>query len=204
MGSLGGLLLVMAAGCGTSGEPPGADLLFSPTPSATPAPPSPSASAVPSPDVTTLPASCTELVPASTVAAVVGVSLPGATTYLLEEPLPESGRLGRVTCGFGVPDRPREAPAAVEVSRNLYESDEAALARLPLTRDAAVAEGDQVRDAPIAGLEAFLVLDDESVSYVIADPPETVVLTLQRGLVPPRAEQAVLEDLAAVVLGVER
>ncbi len=200
----------LLAGCTSQEGEEARGLLFG-SPSSSDAAPGASAEADPTsslaPEVAgsiALPESCTELVRPGRVVSVLGVRLPGETTYVYAGPLPDVGRTGRVTCAYGVPKQGKNPQPAVEISLNAYQSDELAGERMAVTRDAAAQGGQQITEAPLQGREGFLLADRDGVSYVVADGQLTAVITVERGLVPERVEQAALEQLALDVLDVQR
>jgi hypothetical protein len=144
------------------------------------------------------------------VVEVVGVPLPGQTTFVYADEQPDIKRLQRVTCGYGVPETdPTAAPAtpsaepAVEITMNEYEDGAAARDRVDVTLDSAAAEGSQIATTAVGTLEASVLRSAERSTLVVRQDARTVVVTLRRGLVPDAAEQLVLTELAARALRVE-
>lgn len=189
----------MLAGC-SSADPTSDDaanqLLFSPDPTPTVAP-SPTATAQASPTLGPLQSDCQAVIPTAEVVRIVGEPLEGETTFLFADALPDIGRTGRVTCGYGDAGDGEK----VRVTINDYESDEAAAARVDVTLQAASERGNEVRDQAVGPYPGHLLADDEDVSLVVDVGPRTLVVTMQRGLVAEQAEVVVLERLAASVLG---
>jgi len=192
------LLLPLLAGCSSQESTPddaANELLFSPdpTPQAEAATPTGEAS----PTLPPLPKDCQGVVPPADVVAVVGTPLPGQTTYVFADALPEIGRTGRVTCGYGdAGDGPK-----VEVTVNEYESEQAAQARVDLTLQAAAEGGNEVREQPVGPYPGWIIGDPEDISFVVDAGTRTLVLTIRRGVVAASAEAVVLEQLAARTLG---
>jgi hypothetical protein len=196
---LGLATVVVLAGCSSGEDEPDAatELLFSPEPTAT-APTSPEPTEAPAPTPGELPDDCGGVIATADVVRIVGVPLPGETTYLFAEALPDIGRTGRVTCGYGDDgDGPK-----VEVTVNDYESEEAADDRIDVTLQAASERGNEVREQPIGPDQGYVLADDDDASIVVDAGPRTLVITVQRDLVSSQAEVVVLEQLASTVLRV--
>jgi hypothetical protein len=194
-------LSVALAGCSTDdGSDPAIDLLFSPD-----ATPTDSASPSPTPSVAVglpeFPDDCAALVPATDVAAVLAVPLPGDTTFVFADELPDIGRVARVTCGYGVGTGRGPGPA-VEITVNEYESQEAAQSRIELTLQAAAERGNEVSEQGVGPYEGWVISDRRDVSLVVDAGERTLVVTVKRGLVDAAAEPVVLTQLAGRALGV--
>lgn len=196
---LGLATVVVLAGCSSGEDEPDAatELLFSPEPTAS-APATPEPTAEPAPTLGELPDDCGGVIATADVVRIVGVPLSGETTYLFADALPDIGRTGRVTCGYGDDD---DGPK-VEVSVNDYESEEAADDRIDVTLQAASERGNEVRDQPIGSYQGYVLADDDDASIVVDAGPRTLVITVQRDLVSSEAEVVVLEQLASTVLRV--
>lgn len=191
--------VALVAGCSNAdptSDDPASRLLFSPDATRA-AEPSPSPTAQPSPTLGELPDSCQGVIRTADVVQIVGRPLPGETTFVYADALPDIGRTGRVTCGYGDAGDGEK----VRVTINDYESDESAAARVDVTLQAASERGNVVRDQPVGPYTGYVLSDDDDVSLVVNVGPRTVVVTMNRGLVPKRAEVVVLERLAASVLG---
>jgi hypothetical protein len=190
------LLLPVLAGCTEEGgrDDAASQLLFSPSPSPEQTPdPTPAAPAAPTlPD---FPESCGDLVPTSEVVAIVGRPLPGDTTFVFAEALPEIGRTARVTCGYGV-GAGRGPDPAVEITVNEYEDEAAAQERIDVTLEAAAEAGDEVSELATGPYRGWVLRDEDGASYVVDAGSRTLVISLQRRLVPARAETVVLTQLA--------
>lgn len=190
----------MLAGCSSAESEPDAatELLFSAEPTQT-ALPSPGANADGDAAATLapLPEDCRGVIRTEDVVRIVGVALPGDTTFVFADELPEIGRTGRVTCGYG----DEGDGATVEVTVNDYASAEAALERVDITLEAASERGNEVRDQPVGPYDGYVLSDDEDVSLVVTVESRTVVITMPRDLVTSQAELVVLERLATEVLG---
>jgi hypothetical protein len=199
-------LLVSCAG-GDGGDDAANRLLFSPDAASAAPSGSPRASGQAS---RAFPESCSDLVPTPTVVEVVGVPLPGQTTFVYADEQPDIQRLQRVTCGYGVPEAdPAAAPdapapePAVEITLNEYEDADAAADRVEVTLDAAAAEGSQIATTSVGDLEATVLRSATRSTLVVQQDALTAVVTMRRGLVPDAAEPLVLTELAARALGVE-
>jgi hypothetical protein len=190
--------VVAVAGCAsTSPDDDAANrLLFSPQASAT-------ATADPSATVAAglppFPRSCDDVLPTEQVVGIVGTGLPGRTTYVFAAEQADIQRVGRVTCGYGV--RGARDPA-VEITVNEYEDADAAAARIDVTLDAAAQSGDRIQPTTAGGYEATVLSDADSSTLVLQAQARTLVVTMERGLVPRAAEPVVLTQLAEAVLQV--
>lgn len=196
---LGLATVVVLAGCSSEETEPDAatELLFSPEPTAS-APATAEPTAEPAPTLGALPDDCGGVIATADVVRIVGAPLPGETTYVFADALPDIGRTGRVTCGYGDDgDGPK-----VEVTVNDYESEQAAEDRIDVTLQAASERGNEVRDQSIGTYQGYVLADDDDASIVVDAGPRTVVVTLQRDLVSAEAEVVVLERLASTVLRV--
>lgn len=192
-------------GCSGEGEP-----VSAPTPEATPtvtepaAPPETAAATSPSPTPPAstdppLPADCSELLLSTAIQEAIGVTFEGRTTFLRTAPDEGSGRLGRVTCGYGVVGEEdgedgegdgggggeddgeggEEGPPVVQASVIAYPDAQEALSRLDATVVRAQADGSTAESVELAdfpGTTAFLLSDQESASIVAARGQYTYVI----------------------------
>jgi hypothetical protein len=174
-------------GCSGEGEP-----VSAPTPEATPTVTEPAAppeatSPSPTPPASTdppLPADCSDLLLSTAIQEAIGVTFEGRTTFLRTAPDEASGRLGRVTCGYGVVGEDggeggEEGPPVVEASVIAYPDAQEALSRLDATVVRAQADGstaESVEFADFPGTTAFLLSDQESASIVAARGQYTYVI----------------------------
>lgn len=202
-------LLLILAGCSngnepevpivpTSGEPTDVD--------ATDAASDPSASPA---STTGVPELCGDLASAGEIAQILQVPVQGETVRVYnDEYLPDSGRTGRLTCSYGVPEVPEGTtppptppPVPLEIAVSGYTEADIAAGRIESTVDSAQAAGTVVTAQTVAGRDGFLLSDAEDVSFVMADDIRTYVMTLRHGMVPAAAEPVVLVNLAAHLLG---
>jgi hypothetical protein len=199
--ALGLATVVLLSACTTqeAADDPASELLFSPSVTAEPsAEPSPSAAA---PTLPAFPDDCASLVPRAEVATIVAVPLPGDTTFVFADALPDIGRTARVTCGYGVGAGRGPGPG-VEITVNDYESEQAAQDRIDITLQAASERGTRVSEQTVGGYDGWVLTDSNDVSIVVDAGTRTLVVTLKRGLVDRAAETVVLEQLAARALGI--
>lgn len=163
-----------------------------------------------SPTSTTgVPELCTDLASAGDIAQILQVPMQGETVRVYnDEFLPDSGRTGRLSCSYGVPEvvpgttpPPTPPPVPLEIAVSGYTDAETAAGRIDSTVDGAQAAAATVTAQPVAGRDGFLLSDATDVSFVVADDIRTYVITLQHGVVPPAAEPVVLVNLAAHLLG---
>ncbi|TDE07400.1 hypothetical protein [Jiangella asiatica] len=205
-------LMLLLAGCSNDDDPEvpvvptpggstGADGTGDPTQAGDP---------TPSPGSTTgVPEECGDLASAGEVAQILQAPMQGETVRVYnDEFLPDSGRTGRLTCSYGVPEvppgqsaPPTPPPVPLQISVSGYVDAETAAGRIDPTVDAAQAAGGTVQAQPVAGRDGFLLSDAEDISFVAADDVRTYVITLRHGVVPAAAEPVVLVDLAAHLLG---
>lgn len=202
--ALGVATVVGLAGCSSqeADDDAATELLFSPSATATA---TATAESSPTAQATTLPEfpeDCAGLVPTSEVASVVAVPLPGDTTFVFADALPDIGRTARVTCGYGVGAGEGEGPG-VEISVNEYETEEAAQDRVDVTLQAASERGRTVAEQPVGGYDAWVLSGSDGDSSIVVDAgTRTLVVSIKRGLVDEAAETVVLEQLAARALGI--
>lgn len=204
-----------AGGDGTSAAPTG-EATSAATATATASPePTAAPTGEPSPGVQ-LPSSCGELVGTAGILEALARPLPGEVSYLYAGPLPESGRTGRVTCGYGIggaaspaddvtPGQdpvagPDDDAPALEVSLIAYEDAASAAERIEVTVRAAQASGSEVAPQPVGERQGFLLRGDERDTLVLADADRTVVVAVRRGLVPEGAVRPALIGIAQAVL----
>ncbi len=195
------LVALTLAGCAGTSDPddPANRLLFSPDATATA---SPGATAAPTSTATLppFPQDCDDLVSPSDMVALVGAGLPGRTTFVFAAEQADIQRVGRVSCGYGVRG---DRDPAVEVTVNDYEDTAAAAARVDVTLDAAAESGDRVEPVTVGGYDGWVLSDGDSATLVVRVETRTVVVTVQRGLVPRAAEPVVLVQIGEQVLGVQ-
>lgn len=203
-------LLLLFGGC-SNGEP---DVPVAPTSGEPTEADSTEAGAEPtaSPSSTTgVPELCGDLAGAGDVAQILQVPMQGETVRVYnDEFLPDSGRTGRLTCSYGVPEVPEgqtppptPAPVPLEIAVSGYTDAETAAGRIESTVDSAQAAAATVTAQAVAGRDGFLLSDPEDISFVIADDVRTYVITLRHGVVPAAAEPVVLVNLAGHLLGAE-
>ena len=193
-------LSVALVGCSTDGDnDPAIDLLFSPEPTPTPSA-TPSATPTAAAGLPDFPEDCRDLIAANDVAATLAVPLPGDTTFVFADALPDIGRVARVTCGYGVGTGRGPGPA-VEITVNEYESPEAAQSRVDITLQAATERGNEVNEQGVGAYEGWVISDRQDVSLVVDAGERTLVVTMKRRLVDTAAEPVVLTEIAAQALG---
>ncbi|RIQ21359.1 hypothetical protein [Jiangella rhizosphaerae] len=210
--AVAGALILLLAGCSNSGEPevPVVPTSGEPTEGgdSTEAGGEPTAS----PSSTTgVPELCGDLATAGEIAQILQVPMQGETVRVYnDEFLPDSGRTGRLTCSYGVPEVPEgqtppptPPPVPLEIAVSGYTDADTAAGRIDSTVDSAQAAGAVVTAQTVAGHDGFLLSDAEDVSFVVAGDIRTYVITLRHGLVPAAAEPVVLVNLAAHLLGGE-
>jgi hypothetical protein len=132
-------------------------------------------------------------------------------TYLRAAPVPQSGRTGRVTCGYGAPKpiasgtaspgataKPA-APPLVQASYITYVDAKTAAARVQSTVEADAASA-VVTEATVDGRPANILLSSQSSELVMSDGARTLVVVLQPVVVAADKAPAALKAIAALML----
>jgi hypothetical protein len=143
----------------------------------------PSSSAPPEP---VLPAGCPQLLPLGVVQQALGVGLVGQVTYLKAAPVPQSGRTGRVTCGYGTPTSSPTAAGAtptpagkplVEASYITYVDAKTAASRVALTvqTDGATSK---ISKVTVSGKPATVLVGPQWNELLMADGARTLVVVV--------------------------
>lgn len=160
------------------------------------------ATTAPSTPPQALPENCGALVPVTDLDAALGVGLPGSVSYVRGEPLPDIGRTGRITCGYGVAIGPqgKAAPPLLEISVSTYTDEAAAAARIDLTSADRQAAGDRVEATEVQTLPAVVLIGVTQTTLVLADSTRTYSLTLLAAVLPANQTSAGLSSVAGAVL----
>ena len=201
-----GLVAVVLSGCTSHGKkasPPPSS--FTPVTAPTPSTPPPSSSAPPE---AVLPKGCSQLLPLGVVQQALGVGLVGGVTYLRAAPVPQSGRTGRVTCGYGTPMSSPAASGAtptptgkplVEVSYITYVDAKTAASRVALTvqTDGATST---IHKVTVAGKPASVLTGKEWNELLMADGARTVVVVVQPTVLTAEKAPAALTAMAEKML----
>lgn len=201
-----GLVAVVLSGCTSHGKkasPPPSS--FTPVTAPTPSTPPPSSSAPPE---AVLPKGCSQLLPLGVVQQALGVGLVGGVTYLRAAPVPQSGRTGRVTCGYGTPMSSPAASGAtptptgkplVEVSYITYVDAKTAASRVALTvqTDGATST---IHKVTVAGKPASVLTGKEWNELLMADGDRTVVVVVQPTVLTAEKAPAALTAMAEKML----
>jgi hypothetical protein len=162
-----------------------------------------------------LPSGCSQLVSPGTLDHILGFGLLGQVTYLKAAPVPQSGRTGRVTCGYGTPNalpsgvvggvaQPSASSTGpvtplVEISYITYVDAKTALARVQATVEADSATA-VVSNVKVDGKLASVLIGSQGTELVMNDAARTIVISLQPAVVPPPKAPAALEAIAASML----
>ena len=148
-----------------------------------------------------LPKDCGDLLAPTAVLDALGVPLDGTTTYVYVGPLEGSGRLGRVTCGYGTaPGADGKQVAKLTVAVNVYADSAAASGRLDGSVADAQSAGAQVQALEVLGRPGFLTKDAEDTTFLVADDVRTYVISAMPGVIPDTAAQVALHDLARALV----
>jgi hypothetical protein len=176
------------------------------TPVAAPAPSTPPPSSA-APEVV-LPKGCTQLLPLGVVQQALGVGLIGGVTYLRAAAVPQSGRTGRVTCGYGTPMSTPAASGAsptptgkplVEVSYITYTDAKTAAGRVALTvqNDGA---SSTIHKVTVAGKPASVLTGKEWNELLMSDGARTIVVVVQPTVLTAEKAPAALTAMAEKML----
>lgn len=178
---------------------------FTPVTAPTPSAAAPSSSAPPE---AVLPKGCSQLLPLGVVQQALGVGLVGGVTYLRAAPVPQSGRTGRVTCGYGTPMSTPAASGAtptptgkplVEVSYITYVDAKTAASRVALTvqTDGASAA---IHKATVAGKPASVLTGKDWNELLMSDGARTLVIVVQPTVLTADKAPAALTTMAEKML----
>jgi hypothetical protein len=164
--------------------------------------PSASATATPTPTATpTLPTNCSALLPDAEVVRTVG-QLGGSTTYVLDVPAPGIGRVGRVTCGYGVNVTATggQSTPILDASLMLYVDAASAQRRVDVSVSESRARGETVTTAEIAGQPGYAFETSERLSVVGIEGTRTVLVGIEANRLPPEQARQALITLANRIL----
>jgi hypothetical protein len=171
--------------------------------------PAPASSSAPPPAI--LPAGCPQLLPLGVVEQALGSPLYGQVTYLRAAPVPQSGRTGRVTCGYGTSPTapgvgPSPAPSAtpsgeplVEASYITYTDAKTAASRVALTVQTDGASS-TVTKVSVGALPASVLLGPTWNELVMADGARTIVVEASPKALPNANAATALISMATVML----
>jgi hypothetical protein len=111
-----------------------------------------------------LPKSCSKILSDTDLAAAFGATQTGDDSYGSYAPLPNIGRTGRVTCGFGIgiDEFGHPSPAAVTVSLITYSTAANAVSRVASDVSGNVAKGATARPLLVSGHPATVLVSAPS------------------------------------------
>ena len=166
-----------------------------------------SASVSASPSGPLLPKGCPALLPLSVVEQALGVSLLGEVTYLRAAPVPQSGRTGRVTCGYGTPTASASGTAApsaagsplVQASYITYVDAKTAATRVALTVQTDGASAG-INKVTVDGKPASVLIGKSWNELVMADGSRTIVVEASPTVLAAAKAPGALEAMAAIML----
>jgi hypothetical protein len=190
---------VALASCAPDADEPEAAGASSETSTASP---STSATTSPTPTVTpTLPTSCSGLLPDAEVVRAVG-QLGGSTTYVFDVPAPNIGRLGRVTCGYGVNVTATggQSTPVLDASLMLYVDAASAQRRVDVTVSESRARGEAVTSLPVGGQPGYAFETSERISVLGIDGTRTVLVGMEATRLPAEQARQALVTLANRIL----
>lgn len=163
---------------------------------------SPSPTATPTPTSTpTLPTNCSSLLPDTEIVQAVG-ALGGSTTYVFDVPAPDIGRLGRVTCGYGVNVTATggQSTPILDASVMLYVDAASAQRRVDVSVSESRARGESVTAVEIAGQPGYMFETSERISVVGIDGTRTVLVGIEATRLPADQAKQALVTLANRIL----
>jgi hypothetical protein len=200
--------LVAATGCSSHNASAPTPSLSTPPPSTSAPAPSAQHSTQPTNAGPVLPAGCSQLLPLQAVQDALGVGVVGKVTYLKAAPVPQSGRTGRVTCGYGAPGgtgsaspsgaAPSGAPL-VQVSYITYTDAATAAGRVTLTvqHDGQSAT---ISKATVDGAPAWVLVGKVWDELVMADGARTIVVEVSPSILSPEKAPVALTAMATTML----
>jgi hypothetical protein len=163
---------------------------------------SPTATSTPSPTGTpTLPTNCSGLLPDAEIVRAIG-ALGGSTTYVFDVPAPDIGRLGRVTCGYGVNVTATggQSTPILDASVMLYVDAASAQRRVDVSVSESRARGEAVTAVEIAGAPGYLFETSERISVVGISGTRTVLVGIEATRLPADQAKQALVTLATRIL----
>jgi hypothetical protein len=187
---------VMLASCAPDSDSP--EAAGTPTETTTTSSPSPT----PTTTVTaTLPTNCSSLLPDAEVVRAIG-QLGGSTTYVFDVPAPSIGRLGRVTCAYGVNVTATggQSTPILDASLMLYVDAASAQRRVDVSVSESRARGETVTPLDVAGQPGYAFETSERLSVVGIVGTRTVLVGIEANRLPPDQARQALVTLANRIL----
>lgn len=169
--------VLLGAGCSGDGDPSAAAPTSAAPSSSAPAAGSPSAT----PTAAALPTGCDSMLPFTDLDQALGRPLFGRTVFTEGVAQASIGRLGRVTCGYGLPANGRGA-APIEVGVSTYKDVESATSRVEATVSQLRSIGASQIQATVGGLPATALATGTAFTVLVAQGTRTVAVTVQRKL----------------------
>jgi hypothetical protein len=171
-----------------------------PSPTRSSASPSPSGSPT-STGTSALPPDCSGLLPNADVQRAVG-QLGGSTTYVFDVPAPNIGRIGRVTCGYGVNVTATggQSTAILDASLMLYVDAASAQRRVDVSVSESRTRGESVTPIEVGGQPGFLFQTSERISVVGINGARTTLVGIEANRLPADQAQQALVTLANRIL----
>jgi hypothetical protein len=186
----GGIGAVLLASCAPDTDEPET---AGPSSTASSASPSPSGSPT-STGTSALPPDCSGLLPNAEVQRAVG-QLGGSTTYVFDVPAPDIGRIGRVTCGYGVNVTATggQSTPILDASLMLYVDAASAQRRVDVSVSESRTRGESVTPIEVGGQPGFVFETSERISVVGINGPRTALVGIEANRLPAdQARQAVV------------
>lgn len=204
------LVAVALVGTACSEDDPGEathPMLEDPTPTETPTSTGTPTDAEPTEEG--FPQECGQLIPFVRVAEIMAVPMAGTSRVYQDDFPADSGRVERLTCNYGTEsanddgegdEAGGEREPYVTIAVSSYTDPGAATVRVDSTVDSARIGGQQVEAMELVGRSGFILRNDDTVSYVVADQELTYVVTLLREVLDDPAEQVVLVTMVEQLL----
>jgi hypothetical protein len=156
----------------------------------------------PQPTVTDreLPRDCVNVATGPDVDQIVGHPLVGTTGFVLGLPDPKIGRIGRIDCYYGVPDRQPLEKAAVIITMASYADGPTATQRLRSTVDSARQRGVPTSEVQVGPDQGVVIADTPDQELVDAHGKTTVLVSAAPGVLPQDRAGQILAALAVRAL----
>lgn len=124
-----------------------------------------------------LPSTCADVLATVEVDKALGKQLDGKTLFIEGEAEPKIGRLGRVTCSYGVKKGQKSPP--VLATYFLYETEQDASDRVESAVNSTRAAGNKTTDIKVGLVPATLLIESKQITLVMAQKATTYSITVQ-------------------------
>ncbi len=128
--------------------------------------------------------------------------LGGSTTYVIDVPAPAIGRLGRVTCGYGVnvTATGSQSTPVLDASVMLYVDRASANERVEVSVAESRAKGEVVTPTQVGGRPGYTFETPERVSVVTSEGTRTALVGIEANRLPADQAKQALVTLANRIL----